>query len=861
MKNIVKHINIWDYIDDKGFIVSCDLDVSAVYRITSPGDLLFYSPGEIAQVNDPVMNFLKLMPEDAVCQVIQIKNKETNPVDDDYLKNYKDEGIYGYFKSAQEKQLKASKKTSLERYVIVTMTSNTNKDYSQLLKNPKQETSGFFDKLFPKKKTIQSAFQAKLDELELFEKSLTQNLAGFKPHKLSKKELDQYLQRIINGHESRIVTVDPNLEKSDTDVLNRYTWREQLVNKSFNSTMKHLNVGNRYYQSLNVYRLPSKMDPFSLISTLDSLGYPYRYQVNFYRTKYEKVKNYLKRNINMVRDSQNNQSKYESEAKIQEYEGALQEIVALNPEVFLCSINFVFESDDPATLKKIVKDAINTISRMGDEIILLDDDFHHLDGYLSYLPGHWASLHRRSYLFTYQMNYFLPFYGRWTGTGAGNSLFTTEDGQYIRFNTYEPKYLSASHCLILAPTGYGKSFLTSKIITNVRGWDPNYSDAKAAGTPLGLDSGAKIFTLEPGDSYKQINQILGGEYIEFGGDAKYPLNPFDMPSEFYDTQGNDDEGAGLDYNGDSLENIQLAIEAMVNKKDLDTTDKAVIQEAIVSCYKSLENGLEMPNISDLIEVLKEFDGNPEMKSRAEEMANKLRFYTIGKYGILFNTRKTIDITNPLTSFDIAAIGDDLMKKISIVIINRLVISAMRKNIKENQMTLFIADEIWSFLDNPEGSHAVKFIAKVSRKLFGVCLFVSQSINDLLKGEYDAGQAILNSSEVFISLGQKDDDEGLAASGFNEREIAKMSNIGPKKGRSFIKMGTMRGVFDYKPTGIEIFAFSTAPLDKAFVNAISQARNVDMNEAMQIAAEEFGSTPSELEGKTTSQIVNWLSQRS
>jgi conjugal transfer ATP-binding protein TraC len=192
---------------------------------------------------------------------------------------------------------------------------------------------------------------------------------------------------------------------------------------------------------------------------------------------------------------------------------------------------------------------------------------------LACIPGNATQEHlsnkleRRTYLLDGNIALLTPLFADWKGTKTPTIPMLTRRGQIFMFDLFDSD--GGYSAAIIAPTGRGKSFLSNHILFNYL-TQPN----------------TILRVVDVGDSYKGLNRLFNGTYIEMTPENRITLNPF------YSIKNIEDELP-------ELVNLTLAMVRFEEKvRDLE---RSFVEKAIKETYE--ESNGEPFGISEVVETM------------------------------------------------------------------------------------------------------------------------------------------------------------------------------------------------------------------------------------------------------------------
>lgn len=319
------------------------------------------------------------------------------------------------------------------------------------------------------------------------------------------------------------------------------------------------------------------------------------------------------------------------------------------------------------------------------------------------------------------------------------------NGSLVIFDRFT---LENANSVIFAKSGAGKSYLTK--LEALRS----------------LMMGTEIIIIDPENEYEVLCEAIGGEYINFSGNAESKINPFDLSGVY--EEGENELGLKI-LSLHSLFRIILG--------NMTSTEDAVLDRALITTYKlkgitpdPATQNREPPILEDLYEVLLN-TAEPEAKSMAERIEKFIK----GSLSGIFDQNSTINIKNTFTVFSIRDMEDEL-RPIGMFIILDYIWTKIKKDRKKR---ILIVDEAWYMMKHPDSASFIYSIAKRARKYFLGLTTVTQDVEDFLATDY--GKAIVSNSSIQILLKQSPSSVDQVVETFNlsegERNLLLAADVG------------------------------------------------------------------------------------
>lgn len=291
------------------------------------------------------------------------------------------------------------------------------------------------------------------------------------------------------------------------------------------------------------------------------------------------------------------------------------------------------------------------------------------------------------------------------------------DGSLVIFDRFS---LENSNSVVFGKSGGGKSFLVK--LEAMRQ----------------LMFGAEVFVIDPEGEYLELTKTLEGDLIEFSFNSPIKINPFDL-SGIVEEGENELGGKILSLHG--LMRVVMG--------ELTPSEDAILDRALVLTYK--QKGItpdpatqknEPPLIEDLYKTLLGMEDES-----AKRLAERLEKFVKGSLSGIFNQKSNVNLTNPLTVFNIKELEAEL-RPIAMYIILDFIWNKIKRDVKKR---ILIVDEAWYLMKHPDSATFLYGIAKRARKYFLGVTTITQDVEDFLSTDY--GKAIITNSSLQILLKQ------------------------------------------------------------------------------------------------------------
>jgi|UniRef100_UPI0037C19546 conjugal transfer ATP-binding protein TraC len=386
-----------------------------------------------------------------------------------------------------------------------------------------------------------------------------------------------------------------------------------------------------------------------------------------------------------------------------------------------------------------------------------------------------------------------PVLGPWRGTSTPLVTPFSRDGQVMAVSPFDSE-TNYNFC-VSAESGAGKSFLVNELVCSMRA------------------TGGAVRIIDVGSSYRNLCEMLGGQYIDFDPARDICLNPFDSLTNF------DEEMA----------EISVLLEIMAAPKQGLTDFSRAALESILR----IEYAANGPDSS--------IDGVRDRCSRSEDprirdLAVQLgAFCSGGQYGRYFNGRSTLDMSNPFIVLELERLKQQKHLQRIVLLMLMLKISQQMFRGDVAQQKLLAVDEAWDLLGADETRDFIVAFYRRVRKANGAVCTITQSISDFYRNagaeaiiENSANQYLLKQSGESLNMIQKANRLDLGEFGYKllrsvhtiqgeYSEILFRTNYGSGIGRLVVAPYTQ-------------LAYSTHPNDRAAIKSYRD-RGVPLHEAI------------------------------
>ena len=627
---------------------------------------------------------------------------------------------------------------------------------------------------------------------------------GLKPQILSSDQVMKLMYRHWNPNRNiDLGSYDPD------DVRRSLTFSDVLTDVS------GFIIGDQHFKVLSLKILPDQTYS-SMISSLQSLPFKSQLYVSVHVPDQMKELEILKTQrrvaYSMVFGKKTGVSDLESQAKFNDLENILEEMVSRGEKVFYASLQVILQNKDPEELENQVNEVLMLFREMnGSEAMV--EAYPSFDIFTQIAAPNARAKDRVFKIKTSNLCDLVPIYGPWKGHERPSVMLRNRQGGLLSFDAFDQS-MANSNQLICGGSGSGKSFLCNLLLL-----------------PMRKDK-AKIFFVDIGGSYKKLCENLSGQYLDLGVGNSLCLNPFDLgPGE-------------TEPSPHKIKFLLGLIEILVRDNSQSYLPKFIKAE-IEQCIQSLYQTHKAPRLSDLKSIL-EKSPDPEVIKISKTIS---LWCGNSPYGKFLDQQTNIDLNTDITCFDLKNLESfpDL-QEVCLYMITDLIWREIQKDKSRPKFVVF--DECWRLLKDSNEA-AVSFIEEIVRtirKYYGSMICLTQSLEDYVNSKI--ASALLNNSAIRWILMQNQVDFTLMKSvlGINESEVEIIKSLSQKKGffsEVYLMAGSNHTVAVIEPTPLELWIATTDPRDIAKVDeASAEMKNLSKIEILRHLADKYpnGSNP-------------------
>ncbi|MFZ4540917.1 MAG: VirB4 family type IV secretion/conjugal transfer ATPase [Rickettsiales bacterium] len=365
--------------------------------------------------------------------------------------------------------------------------------------------------------------------------------------------------------------------------------------------------------------------------------------------------------------------------------------------------------------------------------------------YWAQLPANAEFIGRQSKINTLNISGFAAMHnypvGKITGNHWGDAVtvFDTTSGTPFFFNFHAR---DVGHTTIIGPTGAGKTVLMNFLCAQAMKFNCRLF-------MFDKDRGAEIFV-----------RAIDGTYTHIDPGKKCYFNPLQLD--------------------DTLENRSFIIEWLstlisVNEEPISATDVEVIQRAMDGLYKLRKEDRVLRNIAPFFGM--EGEGSPASRLR--------QWHSGGRFSQIF------DSVEDRVNFHSASVfgfemGDVLNNRACLVPVLLYLFQRIQMSL-DGTPTIIVLDEAWALVDNKIFAGKIKDWLKTLRKLNGMVIFATQSVEDAVNSSISDTLIQQTATQIFLP-NPKATEPYRKAFMLSEREFNLLKNTDPSTRYFLVKQG-------------------------------------------------------------------------
>ncbi len=365
--------------------------------------------------------------------------------------------------------------------------------------------------------------------------------------------------------------------------------------------------------------------------------------------------------------------------------------------------------------------------------------------YWAQLPGNFEYIGRSAKINTLNISGFAAMHNYPTGRIRGNhwgdavTVFDTTSGTPYFFNFH---LRDVGHTTIIGPTGSGKTVLM------------NFLAAQA------FKFNCRMFLFDKDRGAEIFVRALNGEYTHIDPGQPCHFNPLQL----------DDTMENRSFIADWLSAL-----LMINDEPLTAEENEVVQRVIDGCYKLRKEDRVLHHIAPFFGL----EGSNSLATRLKQ------WHSGGRYAQIFDhVEDRINFSNStLFGFEM---GDVLANRVTLAPVLLYLFHRIQMSL-DGTPTVIILDEAWALVDNKIFAGKIKDWLKTLRKLNGMVVFATQSVEDAVASAISDTLIQQTATQIFLP-NPKATEPYRKAFMLSEREFNLLKNTDPGTRYFLVKQG-------------------------------------------------------------------------
>jgi len=590
---------------------------------------------------------------------------------------------------------------------------------------------------------IEDDYREHLDQFIRVFQQVKDHLEGMDllPKVLQKEEWHKLIFEYFNLERMEKIGV-PKLRDDQEDFAP--TLLEQSLLSDIVINPDSIQVGSYYFRFINLGLLPDKTVA-SMADTLTKMPFHYwiSQTVESKAQANETDKLQLQRRLaySMVAGSKN-VSDLESESKLSNLEGLLQELIGGNEKILTLGMTIILWDKDKKDLQRKVDQVLREMKTL-NQAEGICESITSFDTFIHTWPGSCETF-RAKKLKTSNASHLMPFFSYWRGNTRPVCIFPNRDFVPFAIDPFAPE-LPNWNGLVIGGSGAGKSFTLCQLMLQFFTQKP---------TP-------KIVFVDNGKSSENFVASCGGEFIDVSIDSNVCLNPFDLGA-------NETKPSTL-----KVKSILASLELMFRdegQEALPKREKALLEACIYELYNKAKG--KTPTLSDLRQQLLRHQVD------ALKQFGEILFSWTGEtaYGKLLDGQSNIKLNKDITAIEVKGLDDfpDL-KDVFMLLITNFVQREAEKDLACPY--ILICDEAHRLFKTASTRDYILYCYRVFRKYNCSIFCITQNHKDFLSIPEVADAIFPNTTHVFILRQRKIDWADFQKTfDFNDAELNAIKSL-------------------------------------------------------------------------------------
>ena len=402
-----------------------------------------------------------------------------------------------------------------------------------------------------------------------------------------------------------------------------------------------------------------------------------------------------------------------------------------------------------------------------------------------------------------------PLLAEWKGTETPMITLFGRRGQPLGFDLFDNKGGNYNFA-VAALSGSGKSVFVNEMAYRYRA------------------AGAKVWIIDVGRSYKNLCELMDGEFIEFADerDNNLCLNPFSMVQ---------------DINNDMEMLLPLLAEMASPREPLNNFCYTSLSSAIKQVWDAKGSEATVTDIYNLLRIGKIYeDGASEIE--LTHMSVALEPYTkYGVYASYFEGQANIEFNKDFIVLELEELKSkpDLQAVVMQIIMYRI---TQEMYLDRSRRKIVIIDEAWDLMGSGSSGHFIEAGYRRARKYGGAFGTITQSVDDYYKTE--ATKATINNADWLFLLRQKPENidrlgkEGkLTIDEWMKRQLSSITTDHGNYSEIFVHSPMGSGIGRLLLDPFSMMLFSTRPEDFEKIKNMREQNSMTTEQAIEVLLNE------------------------
>jgi conjugal transfer ATP-binding protein TraC len=472
----------------------------------------------------------------------------------------------------------------------------------------------------------------------------------------------------------------------------------------------------------------------------------------------------------------------ESEAKFQDLESLLENMISQGERVFHVGTNVLLRAQSPEDLDQQVAQALMTFRELGGAEAM-EESLAAFDIFSTLAIPNARCRERQKRLKTSNLADLLPLFGPWAGHQSPSILLRSRAGSLVSFDPFSAELTNANQ-IVSGGSGSGKSFLTNVLLLHT------------------LKECPKIFIIDIGGSYRKLCETLSGQYLPLSVGINAAINPFDLLP-------------GQETADSQKVKFLLGMVELMTKDDAVSRLPKLERAEVERCIEGVFKGKSPPRLSTLREALLNHS-DPQVARLGRVLAP---WCGGSAYGQLVDRPTTVQLESPIVCFDLKGMESHPdLQAVFLFLITDLIWRNVQMDKVSKKFVVF--DECWKLLEDEAGASFIGEVFRTFRKYHASAVAISQNIDDFARSRIAA--AVLPNASIKWILRQKGADQERLKSvlSLNPNEAAQIDSLHQERGHyseAFLMAQDQRAVVVIESAPLEYWIATTDPREMAMID--------------------------------------------